>query len=176
LAENCLVALSAINVPKGKDVIAHRVIGFSSGDDYEYDWDNVDWSKPQSEWPRLYFAPEKGFKNNYVYSDLAGVDATVQLTDTTTEGATIKAEDLTQTWLGEHGYLFGEQVDAPWVYGEQLTLWFESELNTGLEDILGGNCGDINGGKPAAKKIIVNGQILIIRDGKIYNAQGVQVQ
>ena len=43
-------------------------------------------------------------------------------------------------------------------------------------DIFGGNCGDIIGGKPAAKKIIINGQILIIRDGKIYNAQGVQVQ
>ena len=176
LAENCLVALSAINVPKGKDVIAHRVIGFSSGDDYEYDWDNVDWSKPQSEWPRLYFAAEKNFKNNYVISDLAPVDATIQLTDTTTEGATIKAEDLTQTWLGEHGYLFGEEVAAPWVYGESLTLWFEGELNTGLEDIFGGNCGNIIGGKPAAKKIIINGQILIIRDGKIYNAQGVQVQ
>jgi hypothetical protein len=107
---------------------------------------------------------------------LAGVDATVQLTDTTTEGANIKAEDLTQTWLGEHGFLFGKEVAAPWVHGEQLTLWFESELNTGLEVIFGGNCGDINGGKPAAKKIIVNGQILIIRDGKIYNAQGVQVQ
>jgi hypothetical protein len=32
------------------------------------------------------------------------------------------------------------------------------------------------GGKPAAKKIIINGQILIIRDGKIYNAQGVQIR
>ena len=176
LAENCLVALSAINVPEGKDVIAHRVIGFSSGDDYEYDWDNVDWSKPQSEWPRLYFAAEKNFKNNYVISDLAPVDATIQLTDTTTEGATLAWSEVTTAWLGEHGYKLGTSVDAPWAYSEQLTLWFESELNTGLEDIFGGNCGDINGGKPAAKKIIINGQILIIRDGKIYNAQGVQVQ
>ena len=170
------MALTSINVPEGKDVIAHRVIGFSSGDDYEYDWDNVDWSKPQSEWPRLYFAAEKNFKNNYVISDLAPVDATIQLTDTTTEGATLAWSEVTTAWLGEHGYKLGTSVDAPWVHGEQLTLWFESELNTGLEDIFGGNCGDINGGKPAAKKIIVNGQILIIRDGKIYNAQGVQIQ
>ena len=174
--ENNLVGLTAISVPEGKDVIAHRVVGFSSGDDYEYDWDNVDWSKPQSEWPRVYFPAEKNFKNNYVISDLAPVDATIQLTDTTTEGATIDAALLTQTWLGEHGYLFGEEVAAPWVYGEQLTLWFESELNTGLEDIFGGNCGDIIGGKPAAMKLIINGQIMIIRDGKIYNAQGVQIQ
>ena len=176
LVENCLVGISSINVPECKDVVAHRVVGFSSGDDYEYDWDNVDWSKPQSEWPRLYFAAEKNFKNNYVISDLAPVDATIQLTDTTTEGATLAWSEVTTAWLGEHGYKLGTSVDAPWAYSEQLTLWFESELNTGLEDIFGGNCGDINGGKPAAKKIIINGQILIIRDGKIYNAQGVQVQ
>jgi hypothetical protein len=177
LAENCLVALTSINVPEGKDVIAHRVIGFSSGDDYEYDWDNVDWSKPQSEWPRAYFAPEKNFKNNYVISDLAPVDATIQLTDTTTEGATMDAALLTQAWLGEHGYLFGDQVAAPWVYGEQLTLWFEDELSTGVEDIFGGNCGDIiGGGKPCAKKVIINGQLYIVRPDGLYNATGARLQ
>jgi hypothetical protein len=172
------VALSAINVPEGKDVIAHRVIGFSSGDDYEYDWDNVDWSKPQSEWPRAYFAPEKNFKNNYVISDLAPVDATIQLTDTTTEGATMDAALLTQAWLGEHGYLFGEQVDAPWVWNEGImTLWFEDELSTGVEDIFGGNCGDIIGdGKPCAKKLIINGQLYIVRPDGLYNATGARLQ
>ena len=25
---------------------------------------------------------------------------------------------------------------APWVYGEQLTLWFEDELSTGVEDVV----------------------------------------
>ena len=162
LAENCLVALSAINVPKGKDVIAHRVIGFSSGDDYEYDWDNVDWSKPQSEWPRAYFAPEKNFKNNYVISDLAPVDATIQLTDTTTEGATIAPALLTQEWLGEHGYLFGEEVTAPWVYGEQLTLWFEDELYTGVEDVVMPNGVTFDG-----TTIMAQGML------EVYNIQGI---
>ena len=178
LVENCLVGVSAISVPDGKDVVAHRVVGFSSCDNYEYDWDNVDWSKPQSEWPRIYFGADKGFKNNYVYSDLAGVDATIQLTDSTTEGASISVAELTREWLGEHGYVFGEDVAAPWELNEGvLALWFESELSTDLEDIWGGNCGDILGGEQKmAKKLIINGQLYILRDGKLYDVQGLQVK
>ncbi len=178
LAENCLVALSAINVPTGKDVIAHRVIGFSSGDDYEYDWDNVDWDKPQSEWPRAYFAPEKNFKNNYVISDLAAIDATVQLTDTTTEGADLCATAFLPEWCAEHGFKFGSDVTAPWVWNEgYLTLWFESELSTGVEDIFGGNCDDILGGEnQAAKKLIINGQLYVLRHDGLYNITGTRVK
>jgi hypothetical protein len=175
--ENNLVGLADISVPEGKDIIAHRVVGFSSGDNYEYDWDKVDWNKPQSEWPRVYFPAEKGFKNNYVYSELAGVDDAIQLADSTTEGATIEASQLTQEWLGEHGFLFGTEVAAPWVYGEQLTLWFERAYSTDLEDIFGGNCDDvISNGKPTAKKLMIGGQLYILRDGKAYNAQGAQVK
>ena len=178
LVENCLVGVSAINAPEGKDVIAHRVIGFSSGDDYEYDWDKVDWSKPQSEWPRDYFAPEKGFKNNYVYSNLAALDATIQLTDTTTEGATIALASMTKEWLGEHGYVFGAEVAAPWVWTEGvLTLWFESELSTDLENIFDGNCGNIIGGEnQMAKKMIINGQMYILRHDGLYNITGARVR
>ena len=177
LVENNLVGLTAISVPEGKDVIAHRVVGFSSGDNYEYDWDKVDWNKPQSEWPRVYFPAEKGFKNNYVYSELAGVDATILLTDTTTEGATIDPALLTQEWLGEHGFVFGAEVAAPWVYGEQLTLWFESEISTDLENIFGGNYGDVIGGeKQTARKLIIDGQLYIIRPDGIYNATGARLQ
>ena len=178
LAENCLVALSAINVPEGKDVIAHRVIGFSSGDDYEYDWDNVDWNKPQSEWPRAYFAPEKNFKNNYVISDLAAVDATIQLTDTTTEGANLAWSEVTAEWLSAHGYKLGESVDAPWEQtAEALVLWFESEISTDVENIFGGNCGDIiGGGKQNAKKILINGQMYILRHDGMYNITGARVK
>jgi hypothetical protein len=84
---------------------------------------------------------------------------------------------LTQAWLGEHGYLFGEQVDTPWVYGEQLTLWFEDELSTGVEDIFGGNCGDILGGEnQAAKKLMINGQIYILRHDGLYTTTGFRVK
>ena len=178
LVENCLVGVSAISVPDGKDVVAHRVVGFSSCDNYEYDWDNVDWSKPQSEWPRVYFSPEKGFKGNYVVSDLAALDATIQLTDTTTEGANISVAELTQEWLGEHGYIFGTDVAAPWEWNEGvLTLWFEAELSTGVEDIFGGNYGDIiGGGKQHARKLIIDGQLYILRPDGLYTATGSRVK
>ena len=176
LVENCLVGVSAISVPEGKDVIAHRVVGFSSGDNYEYDWDKVDSDKPQSEWPRVYFPAEKGFKNNYIYSNLAGVDATIQLTDTTTEGATLAWSAVTAEWLGAHGYKLGTSVEAPWVKGEQLTLWFEKESSTDLENIWG-NCGEILGNEnQAAKKLIINGQLYILRHDGLYNATGVRVK
>ena len=178
LVENCLVGISSISVPESKDVIAHRVVGFSSGDNYEYDWDKItDYESDRSDWPRVYFAAEKGFKNNYVYSNLAGVDATIQLVDSTTEGATIAPSELTQEWLGEHGYVFGKEVAAPWVYGKQLTLWFESELSTDLENIFGGNCGDIIGGETqGAKKLIINGQLYILRQDGLYTATGSRIK
>ena len=178
LVENCLVGVSAISVPEGKDVIAHRVVGFSSGDNYEYDWDNVDWSKPQSEWPRAYFPAEKGFKNNYVVSDLAALDATIQLTDTTTEGATIAWSELTTEWLAAHGYALGETVDAPWEQtAEALVLWFESEISTDVENIFGGNCGDIIGGSnQTAKKLMLDGQLYILRHEGLYNVMGARVK
>jgi hypothetical protein len=176
LVENCLVGISSISVPEGKDVIAHRVVGFSSGDNYEYDWDKVDWSKPQSEWPRLYFAAEKGFKNNFVFGELAALDATIQLTDSTTEGATIALDELTTDWFGQHGFIFGSELAAPWETGTPLTLWFEDELSTGVEDIFGGNCGDVTTGNQSARKIIIDGQLYIIRTDGLYNANGARLK
>lgn len=164
LAENCLVALSEINVPEGKDVIAHRVIGFSSGDDYEYDWDKVDWNTPQSEWPRAYFAPEKNFKNNYVVSNLAALDATVELTDTTTEGATLAWSEVTTEWLSAHGYKLDESVDAPWGLTEEgLLLWFEGQIGTNVEDLLQSGISMEN------ELLLANGAI------QVYNLHGMLV-
>lgn len=175
LVENCLVGVRAIHVPDGKDVIAHRVIGFSSGDDYEYDWDHVDYDQPQSEWPRWYFPAEKGFKNNYVVSDLAALDATIQLTDTTTEGANLAWENVTTAWLGEHGYTLGENVDAPWQISENLVLWYESELTTDVENIWGEGS-EVVDGKPTAKKLIMDGQMFILRHDGLYNLTGARVK
>ena len=176
LVENCLVGVSAINAPEGKDVVAHRVVGFSSGDNYEYDWDNVDWSKPQSEWPRVYFAAEKGFKNNYVYSDLAGIDATIQLADTTTEGANLAWEEITSEWLANHAYLLGDNVDAPWVKtADALLLWFECDGTTDVENVWGECNGNINAATSAAKKLIIDGQLYILRNNVLYDATGARV-
>ena len=170
LVENCLVGVSSISVPEGKDVIAHRVVGFSSGDNYEYDWDKVDWSKPQSEWPRKYFNPEKGFVDNYVFSDLAALDATVALTDTTTEGATISASELTSEWLSEHAFAFGYDVTAPWVLDEAgLQLWFEGDLIGDAVDNLINQSGiSLENGS-----IMANGAIRVYNLNGMLVAQGV---
>jgi hypothetical protein len=79
--------------------------------------------------------------------------------------------------LAEHGYKLGESVDAPWVVGKELQLWFEDELSTDLENIFGGNCGDVLGGEnQMAKKMIINGQMYILRHDGLYNATGARVK
>ena len=161
-----IVALQSIQAPQ--EAIAHRVIGFSSQDDYEYDWDNVDWNKDQSEWPRIYGSPEKCLKDNYVTSALALIDATISAENTTTEGADMAASELTTDWLSNHGFALGNNVDAPWVLNNgSLYLWFETgKTGTGVEDIWTDNAAS------SARKLIMDGQVVIIRDGKLYNVMG----
>ena len=107
---------------------------------------------------------------------MPGTKPTIQLTDTITEGANLAWENVTVEWLGEKGYQFGNTVDAPWVKGaDGLVLWFESELTTDLENIWG-NCGEVIGGSnQITKKMIINGQLYILRDGKVYNIVGAKV-
>ena len=161
-----IVALQSIQAPQG--AIAHRVVGFSSCNDYEYDWDHIDWSKPQSEWPRIYGSPEKCLKDNYVTSALALIDATISAENTTTEGADMAASELTTDWLSNHGFALGNSVDAPWVLNnDALYLWFENgQTGTGVENIWTDN------DTTTARKLIMDGQVVIIRDGKLYNVMG----
>lgn len=164
-----IVAIQSIQAPT--DAKAHRIVGFSSCNDYEYDWDNVDYSKPQSEWPRIYGNAEKWLKDNYVVSSLALIDATVAATDTTTEGADMAISALTAEWLNGHGFILGNSVDAPWVLNEgALNLWFEDALiGSGIEDVW---ADDTTSTQSTTRKLIMNGQVIIIRDGKMYNIMG----
>lgn len=164
-----IVAIQSIQAPT--DAKAHRIVGFSSCNDYEYDWDNVDYSKPQSEWPRIYGSAEKWLKDNYVVSSLALIDATIAATDTTTEGADMAVSALTAEWLNGHGFILGNSVDAPWVLNEgALNLWFEDPLiGSGIEDVW---ADDSTSTQSTTRKLIMNGQVIIIRDGKMYNIMG----
>ena len=164
-----IVAIQSIQAPA--EAKAHRIVGFSSCNDYEYDWDNVDYSKPQSEWPRIYGSAEKWLKDNYVVSSLALIDATIAATDTTTEGADMAISALTAEWLNGHGFILGNSVDAPWVLNEgALNLWFEDALiGSGIEDIW---AEDANNAKSSTRKLLMDGQVVIIRDGKMYNIMG----
>ena len=182
IVRHCLVDLSEINVPEGRDIIAHRVVGFTSIDDYIYDEQKVVDDKliengvPQSEWPRIYaYAPEKRLKYNYVVSDLAALDANVEQTSTTTEGETLAWSAVTEEWLVENGYQLGNNVDAPWVKeAELLVLWYE-DRTTDVENI-GGCEGGNASNKQNAKKIFINGQLMLIRNGEIYNLLGARVK
>lgn len=170
VVENCLVGLSEIQVPEAEAVIAHRIVGFSSVNEYEYDWDNVDWDKPQSEWPRIYGQAEKCIRENYVKSDLAAVDATIAQEATTTEGANITNEELTFEWYAAHGFMQGTDTENPWVLGSEPYIWFETDgINTDVENLW---TDTTDGTQPAVRKIIIDGQVVIVRDGKLYNVLG----
>ena len=171
--ENCLVGISTIIVPTNNDIVAHRVAGFTSSDNYEYDWDNIDWNKDESEWPRIYGTPEQYMKNNYVVTDLAAIDSNIALTDTTTEGATLAWSLLDTQWLNAHGFILGETIDAPWTFdNDTFHLWFEQNINTDLENI----CENSSNSTSHAKKIIINGRLLIIRNGEMYDIDGTRIK
>ena len=78
---------------------------------------------------------------------------------------------LTAEWLNGHGFILGNSVDAPWVLNEgALNLWFEDALiGSGIEDIW---ADDANNTKSSTRKLLMDGQVVIIRDGKMYNIMG----
>ena len=159
LVFNNVVDVNEIKLPtEATELYAHRIVGYSNVDSYEYDWDNVDWSKPKSEWPRIYNETEKCLKDNYVVSGLDVIDANVQAENTTTEGADLDASDLTLEWLQTYGFVFGDNVDSPWEYVDaNLALWFEKEMtgpNTAVDNVV-------------ANEVMFEGDYLIA-EGNIY--------
>lgn len=128
LVVNNIVALDSMNIPAGAESYVHRIVGFSNGDTFEYDYDKMDPESPKEEWPKIYNEPEKCLKNNYVVSDLIGIDVEVEMNDTTTEGATMERSAMTEEWLKQQDYKFGEVVATPWKLeeGNDLRLWFET--------------------------------------------------
>lgn len=138
LVVNNIVAVDEIKLPANAELYAHRIVGYSNGDSFEYDWDNIDYEKPQAEWPKLFNAPEQCLVDNYVVSNLAAIDATIELTDTTTEGATISRDLLTMDWLTNHNFVLGENVASPWKLNKDndLRLWFETfEEEVAIENV-----------------------------------------
>ena len=160
---NCLIGLDEISLPTNLDSFyVHRVVGFSARDKYNH-------------FEGRYEAPEANIQGCYVVSELAPIDATIQLTDTTTEGATLAWENVTTEWLIEHGYKLGENVEAPWKMEENLRLWYEDEVKTDVENVWG-DCSDLLDGQPTAKKLIINGQMYILRHDSLYSITGARVK
>ena len=123
--ENCLVGIdSIVVVPGAEEITAHRIVGYSSVDEKEIDWEKTtDWENPVY----LESNPETALGQNYVVSTMAVLDALVQATDTTTEGATLATADLTTDFLTNHKFAAGTALEAPWVHGANPYLWFEKE-------------------------------------------------
>ena len=105
-------------------------------------------------------------------SPLAALDATIALTDTTTEGANLAASDLTEQWLTDHGFIFGNSVDAPWVLKDKLALWFEVEgILTDVENVVVTPSISIDNGnlvtEGAIKVYNLNGMLMIQGYGNV---------
>ena len=155
---NCLVGIEAITLPQNLDSLyVHRVIGFSGSDKYNY-------------FEQKYEDPETKIKD---CSDLAAIDTNIALTDTTTEGATLAWSDVNVEWLNAQGFVQGDSIGAPWLYeNDALRLWYEIEVSDDVENIWGE---DTNSNMPNTKKIIINGRLIIIRNGEIYDVTGVRI-
>lgn len=129
--DNNIIDITNISIPENiKERFVHRVVGHSSCNEYEYDWDNItDYQSDKSTWPRIYYPADKCFRNSYVISQLDALDKNIALTDSTTEGATLAREAVNAKWLAEHGFKMGETTSAPWTLDNEnaLYLWFESD-------------------------------------------------
>lgn len=133
---NCLVGIETLKVPEtGNNVSAHRIVGASRGDEKVTDWDALnnwtdeDWEaydNGELEYPYYYGDPDLAYFGNYVTSALAVVDEAIEARDTTVEGATLPAGELTQEFMTSLRFAFGNTADAPWVHDAAPYLWFES--------------------------------------------------
>ena len=135
---NCLVGIGGFVLPENaKDVVAHRIVGYTRGDEKMEDWDVTnDWTDEdwdayyagEKEIPYVMGKPDIAYFGNYVTSDLAVVDESVLAKDSTVEGATLPASDMTVAFMESHLFQFGETLSAPWVYAPAPYLWYENAV------------------------------------------------
>ena len=130
IVEHNLLAVDSIGfVPSATagDIVAHRIIGRSSADEMEWDWEHIN---PDGSYNKINIGkPEKGLANNYAFEDLAIIDTTITDNDSTTEGKTIATEAITAEWLGTQNFLFGNNVAHPWMLTETtFSLWYEDMI------------------------------------------------
>lgn len=137
--ENNLVALDAITIPEGEELLAtaHRIVGRSAvNDDPEiigekYDPELQDWVYELGD-PA---APEAFIRNNHSLSSLSKLHADTEADHTTTEGKDVTAEDLSSEFFTNLGFKFdGYTTAEPWVNTMSSIpgLWYESTVGQAL--------------------------------------------
>ncbi len=144
IAKN-LVGIDTLSATNETAAYAHRIVGKTSADDKEIDWDTMYNTWTEDDWNAyydgtkepLYLAgtPETTLGQNYVISSLLPIDATIQATDTTTEGATLATAALTNDFFASIDFAGGTTEAAPWVLGTSPYLWYEKEAGALLVDV-----------------------------------------
>ena len=98
------------NNTTGKVAAVHRILGFT-GDEL---------GTPS--------AREKGIENCYALAGMLVNGATIESADATTrEGASIEANELTQSFFEGIGYVYGTDATAPWTDAAMPLLYFETD-------------------------------------------------
>ncbi len=142
---NNLVGIDTLSAENETAAYAHRIVGKTSADDKDIDWDtmNSTWTEEDrnayydgtKEPLYLDSTPEAALGKNYVISQLKPIDATIQATDTTTEGATLATAALTNDFFAGLNFVGGNTEAAPWVLGTNPYLWYEKEAGALLVDV-----------------------------------------
>ncbi len=81
---------------------------------------------------------DAGLSNNYAISSLSPIDSNIEAAANTTEGASISAAELTQTFLAEElGFAFGNNSSSPWKIVDGVPyLYYEDASKSGVEDVV----------------------------------------
>lgn len=113
VVQNCIVSANVSATVSGTgerdQAIAHRIIGFTSVDEWLVDWESKDPSFDPSDpstYPYIKGSSDYNFNNNFAL-DNAKIDPNVADEISTTEGQSITAEELTDEFLTEHGFNIG---------------------------------------------------------------------
>lgn len=134
--DHCLVALTELTGHEphhpsqfdNQQTTMHRIVGHTSKNETP---EIVDWDEDGNPIYGSAMTGENYIKNNYALSSLPMVSNNFGNRETTVEGKSIDAADVSDQWLAETlGFTYGNTAAQPWLEGQhvQATLWHESSL------------------------------------------------
>lgn len=115
IVSNNMVNMESITVPSDVELnytekSVHRIIGMSSDNNYELDWDKSTDNNP------VYFdpTPEKGLENNHAVASMVVIDSAIEASHDNIEGASIEASEINNGFFTGLGFAFGTDSENPW--------------------------------------------------------------
>ena len=168
---NNIVAMESIVAnTDAADHIAHRIIGRSSIDIADIDWEKVTEDMDPSEYPLLPATPETTISGNYAIG-IAVVNPEYADSHDSVEGQSITFTDVDDKFLVDHNWALGDNYAAPWMKGEQaMCLFFESKEPLDgskpiINDNAAGTCITFDG-----ESIMANGRAI-----EVFDLNGVKI-